>query len=113
MRDKQYIDIKVVDGGWHIDAGSQPELCGDQYSIAQDIKHAIMESGVMNALIAERNAALRADALVQIEQIAERDIRIIPGSATVKELGVSQLFLTATTYDNGELSVPVPYLEGI
>ena len=46
MPDKKYIDIKVVDGGWDIDAGQQPQECSDLYSIAQDIKHSIMESGL-------------------------------------------------------------------
>lgn len=68
MPDKRYIDIKVIDGGWKIDAGAQPTQCSDLYSIAQDIKHAIMESGLARKLVAERNPILRADVLLQIEQ---------------------------------------------
>ena len=98
---KKYIDIKVVDGGWDIDAGQQPEECSDLYSIAQDIKHAIMESGLARELIAERNVALRNDVLSQIEQKAELDIRIIPGSATATELSPGEIVLTADAYEYG------------
>lgn len=105
MQDKKYIDIKVVDGGWDIDAGQQPQECSDLYSIAQDIKHSIMESGLARELIAERNAALRSDVLVQIEQLAEQDVRIIPGTATATELTAGQITLTAEAYEFGELEV--------
>lgn len=105
MPDKKYIDIKVVDGGWDIDAGQQPQECSDLYSIAQDIKHSIMESGLARELIAERNAALRSDVLVQIEQLAEQDVRIIPGTATATELTAGQITLTAEAYEFGELEV--------
>ncbi len=44
---KRYNDIKVVEGGWDMDAGQQPKECSDLYSIAQDIKHAILESGLL------------------------------------------------------------------
>ncbi|MBF4249199.1 DUF2590 domain-containing protein, partial [Vibrio anguillarum] len=27
MPDKRYIDIKVIDGGWQMDAGQQPQKC--------------------------------------------------------------------------------------
>ncbi len=104
---KKYIDIKVIDGGWDMDAGQQPAECSDLYSIAQDIKHAIMESGLARQLVAERNPALRADVMVQIEQLAERDVRVVPGTATATELEAGEITLTATAYEYGELEVSV------
>lgn len=98
MSDKKYIDIHVIDGGWKIDAGAQPTQCSDLYSIAQDMKHAIMESGLARQLVAERNPTLRADVLLQIEQRAERDIRIIPGTAAAKESTAGVILLTAQAY---------------
>lgn len=103
--DIKYIDIKVVDGAWNIDDGQQPEQCNNLYSIAQDIKHSIMESGLARELIAERNPALRDDVLVQIEQLAEQDTRLIPGTATATETSAGQITLTGTTYDFGDLEV--------
>lgn len=99
MPDKRYIDIKVIDGGWQMDAGQQPQKCSDLYSIAQDVKHDIMESGLARKLIAERNPVLRADVLVQIEQKAESDARIIPGTAVAKESTAGVILLTAQAYD--------------
>lgn len=101
MPDKRYIDIKVVDGGWQMDAGQQPEATSDLYSIAQDIKHAIMEKGLARELQAERNSALRADVLVRIEQEAERDIRVIPGTATATEVSPEYITLSAEAYEFG------------
>ncbi len=101
MSDKQYIDIKVIDGGWQMDAGQQPTECSDLYSIAQDIKHLIMESGLLRELQGERHVALRSDVLVQIEQLTETDIRIIPGSATATEIKPGEITLTAETYEFG------------
>ncbi|EGR1512110.1 DUF2590 family protein [Vibrio vulnificus] len=98
MSDKRFIDIKVIDGGWHLDAGSQPTQCSDLYSIAQDVKHSIMESGLARKLAAERNAILRADVLLQIEQKAEADTRIIPGTATAIETDTGNITLTAKAY---------------
>jgi hypothetical protein len=102
MADKQYIDIKVVDGGWDVDAGQQPEQCSDLYSIAQDIKHDIMESGLARLLVAERNPVLRADIMLQIEQKAETDTRIIPGTASATESTAGEIELTAEAYDYSE-----------
>ena len=101
MLDKQYIDIKVIDGGWQMDAGQQPTECSDLYSISQDVKHLIMESGLLRELQGERHVALRSDVLVQIEQLTETDIRIIPGSATATEIKPGEITLTAETYEFG------------
>jgi hypothetical protein len=107
MPDKQYIDIKVVDGGWEIDAGGQPATCSDAYSIAQDIKHSMMESGLARALVAERNPILRADILLQVEQTAEQDERIIPGTASVSETDIGKIGLTAEAYQYSEIKTEV------
>lgn len=107
MLDKQYIDIKVIDGGWQIDPGQQPDYCSDAYSIAQDVKHAIMESGLARELQAERNPALRADVLLQIEQTAESDARIIPGTASATESSFGMIYLTAQAYEFSDINIEV------
>ncbi|WP_295894135.1 DUF2590 family protein [uncultured Vibrio sp.] len=107
MPDKAHIDIKVIEGGWNMDAGQQAEQASDLYSIAQDIKHRIMESGLARMLVAERNPTLRADVLVQIEQQAEKDERVIPGTVTAVERSALDLEsltiqLTGQAYDYSE-----------
>ena len=101
MSNKKYVDIKVIDGGWDMDAGQQPTQCNDLYSIAQDVKHSIMESGLLRQLQAERSPVLRSDINIQIEQLAESDLRIVPGSATVTEVSASELTLIAETTEFG------------
>ncbi|WP_428757631.1 DUF2590 family protein [Vibrio atlanticus] len=105
--DKKYRDIKVIDGGWEMDSGQQPAECSDLYSIAQDIKHTIMEAGLARQLVAERNPALRVDVMVQIEQLAEGDVRVVPGTATATERETGEMTLTATAYEYGELEVTI------
>ncbi|CAA6680324.1 DUF2590 family protein, partial [Lentimonas sp. CC4] len=56
---------------------------------------------------AERNPALRADVMVQIEQLAERDVRVVPGTATATELEAGEITLTATAYEYGDLELSV------
>ena len=101
VRKELGLNIKVIDGGWQMDAGQQPTECSDLYSIAQDVKHLIMESGLLRELQGERHVALRSDVLVQIEQLTETDIRIIPGSATATEIKHGEITLTAETYEFG------------
>lgn len=109
MADKKYIDIKVVEGGWQVDAGQQPEQASDLYSIAQDVKHRIMESGLARKLVAERNPTLRADVLLQIEQAAEQDYRVIPGSAYANETSAGTIELTAKAFDHEQsFDIEVP-----
>ncbi|MGF1696547.1 DUF2590 family protein [Vibrio lamellibrachiae] len=107
MQDKKHIDIKVIEGAWNMDAGQQPEPASDLYSIAQDIKHRIMESGLARELVGERNPTLRADVLVQVEKKAEEDYRVVPGTAYAQELnGYSddtlRIQLTAEAYGYDE-----------
>jgi len=105
MPDKHYIDINVNDGGWDIDAGQQPSQCNNLVSIAQDVKHSIMESGLARELVAERSPVLRDDVLIQIEQLTEQDTRIIPGTATAEESTAGNISLTAETYAFGRFEV--------
>lgn len=104
MADKQYIDIKVTNGGWDFDAGNQPIYTSDVMSIGQDIKHSILESGLARELQGERNPAKRAEVLTKIEILTESDERIVPGSASCTEEAFNRYFLTATTKEYGDIS---------
>lgn len=52
-----YQDILIENGDVVLDAGRNPVLIHDRAVIAQDIKHAIIESNVAIHLIAERSPA--------------------------------------------------------
>lgn len=107
MTPKYYIDLLVNQGGVDFDAGQQPRYTNDIMSIAQDVKHAVLESGLVRELQAERNRTLRADVLTRIEMLIETDLRIEPGSASVLEQSASVILLLATTVKFGELELGV------
>ncbi len=80
-----YNDILIVDSDISTDAAGQPISIYDRDVIAQDVRHAILESGLMTNLIGERSQQHRALALKKIRLIAESDGRITPGTASVQE----------------------------
>ena len=49
MTTQYYIDLFVNHGGVDFDAGQQPRYTSDIMSIAQDVKHAVLESGLQLA----------------------------------------------------------------
>jgi hypothetical protein len=62
-----------------------------------------MESGLARLLVAERSPVLRADIMLQIEQKAETDTRIIPGTASATETSAGEIELTAEAYDYSQI----------
>ncbi len=60
MAEYLYQDILIESGDVVLDAGRNPVLIHDRAVIAQDIKHAIIESNVAIHLIAERSPAKKS-----------------------------------------------------
>ncbi|MBV7387456.1 DUF2590 family protein [Pasteurellaceae bacterium TAE3-ERU1] len=106
MEDK-YFDILITDEDITLDSGGVPQICNNRVSIAQDIKHAILESGLATQLIAQRSSVLRRDVYLQIIFLVEEDERLIPGTIFLNEESPERLLLTAETYDFGKISVYV------
>lgn len=104
-----YIDLLITGGDIVLNAGNEPVLCNNRYSVGQDLVHAIMESGLATALIAERSPTLRSDIFTQMILLIEDDERLVPGTAVVTEESATRLFITADTYDFGPLSQEVEY----
>lgn len=109
MSEQLYVDLLITDGDIVLNAGNEPMLCNNRYSIGQDLIHAIMESGLATALIAERSPTLRSDIFTQMILLVEDDVRIVPGTAVVTEESATRLFITADTYDFGSLSQGIDY----
>lgn len=101
--ERLYIDLLITDRDFTLNAGFEPVLCNDLMSISQDIKHAIMESGLATLLVAERSPTLRADIIMQITMLVEDDERLIPGTIFITEETSGKLLVTADTYDFGPL----------
>jgi AAA+ superfamily predicted ATPase len=103
--ERKYIDLLVEDFGLVLDAGAQPVTTDNRHSIGQDIKHAVLESGLARALIGERSPVLRADVRTQIRILVEQDRRLVPGTAELREEAADRYLLTARTYEFGDLEV--------
>ena len=93
-----YTDIQMVGDDFVLDAAGQPVLITDRDVIAQDIGHAIRESGLLPQLIGQRNSHQRALIRKQIKRVIEDDTRVVPGTSTVTEYFTSSraLAITAT-----------------
>ncbi|QNS14287.1 DUF2590 family protein [Mannheimia bovis] len=103
MSEKLYIDLLITGEDITLDSGNQPIMCDNRVSIAQDVKHAILESGLATLLIAERSRILRRDIILQIILLVEEDERLIPGTVVINEENPRRLLLTADTYDFGKI----------
>lgn len=107
MSEALYIDLFIQDGDFSLNTGHEPELCNNRQSIGQDVIHAIIESGLATELIAERSPVLRADLFTRIELLIEEDERIVPGTVEISEESQKRLWVTASTYDFGGITVQV------
>lgn len=103
MSEKLYLDLLITGEDITLDSGNQPVICDNRVSIAQDVKHAILESGLATLLIAERSRILRRDIILQIILLVEEDERLIPGTVVINEENPRRLLLTADTYDFGKI----------
>ncbi|WP_109079247.1 DUF2590 family protein [Aggregatibacter kilianii] len=103
MAEKRYLDLWINGEDLTLDSGNQPMICDNRVSIAQDIKHAILESGLATLLIAERSRILRRDIILQIVLLVEEDERLIPGTIFIDDESQGRLRLTAETYDFGKI----------
>ena len=80
-----YTDLHIKNGDMVLDAGHNPTYLTDRNAIAQDIVHAIIETGLANLLISDRGTGVSADTKTRIKLLVEDDIRIMPGTITVEE----------------------------
>ncbi|MFH0274887.1 DUF2590 family protein [Vibrio jasicida] len=100
MSDSIYRDLLIVGEDVVLDVGRNPIITTDRSVIAQDIKHAILESGLAVQLVAERSPSEIADVERQIILLAEDDIRVIPGTGKIQMIQEKRL-LTARSYEFG------------
>lgn len=107
MADYIYQDVLIDNGDLVLDAGRNPVLIQDRAVIAQDIKHAIMESHLAVDLIAERSPSKKADIRTQLELLVEEDVRLIPGTVRLEEPADGTIYVFAKTTEFGNLDLEV------
>ncbi len=81
-----YIDLLIENDDIATDDAGQPLIITDRDVIAQDINHAIRESGLMSDLIGERNRQQRALIRKKLRTVLESDSRVTPGTSSVTEI---------------------------
>ncbi len=100
-----YIDLLITDNDLALDLSRQPVPVEDRACIAQDIGHMIRESGLLVTLVAERNRLKQRDCIQQLELLVEDDVRLVPGSASIRTLEPGQYLVTAKTLQFGDVEV--------
>ncbi|HGS5146217.1 TPA: DUF2590 family protein [Vibrio parahaemolyticus] len=107
MADYKYQDILIESGDVVLDAGRNPILIQDRAVIAQDIKHAIIESNLAVDLIAERSPSKKADIRTKLELLVEEDVRLVPGTVRLDEPTEGTIYVFTDTMDFGELQLEI------
>lgn len=98
------IDLNIVERDISLDSLFSPAQLSNADVIAQDVKHRIIESGLLASLVALRNYNAIAKILTEIELIVEQDERLIPGSIEVYYNTDKTISVLADTKDYGKLS---------
>ena len=78
-----HIDFAVVDGDFVLNGSLSPSTVKAADTIAQDIKHRILESGLLVQLIGLRNQNGIKPILTELELLVEQDNRLKPGSINI------------------------------
>lgn len=97
MDDFTYSDIKIVNDDLALDDSQQPIFIFDREVIAQDIRHQVRESALLESLVGERNKNHRAIVINKIKILVESDQRIEPGTSEITEVNSGQILILANT----------------
>ncbi len=96
------IDLNIINGDLSLDDALTPMQLTKTQVINQDIKHRILESGLLVQLVGLRNTNAIAMILTEIELVVEQDQRLIPGTIEVIRTLQGQISVKAQTIDKGE-----------
>ena len=104
-----YRDLHILNGDVVLDAGSNPTYLTDRDVIAQDIVHAILDTGLANLLVSDRGTGVTQDTQTKIKLLVEDDVRIMPGTVRIEQVyslqtGGGQWWVFADTINFGSIS---------
>lgn len=103
----KYIDLHISNGDVVLDAGLNPSYLTDRAAIAQDIVHAILDTGLAHLLISDRGTGVTADTQVKLKLLVEDDLRIMPGTVRIEQVASGQWWVFADTIDFGPISASI------
>ena len=96
--EQQWIDILInKDRDIELDVAGMPAYTDNRASIAQDIKHMILETGILVELIGDRSREKWQSNMNRLELMVEEDVRIKPGTVKIDRPRTEILNLTADT----------------
>ncbi|NMM40463.1 DUF2590 family protein [Pseudoalteromonas arctica] len=98
-----HIDLEIQDNDFVLNDSLSPSTLKKADVIAQDIKHRILESGLLTKLVGLRNKNGIAPILTELELLTEQDNRIKPGTIKVYRNDDGTLSITAQTRQYGGL----------
>lgn len=93
-----YTDLLINDNDIAADVAGMPRRVSGYRSIAQDIKHMILELGLLVPLIAERSDERWQMQMNAITEHVENDTRIIAGTVSVTRTDLKTLTICAQTH---------------
>ena len=96
-----YRDLHISNGDVVLDAGLNPRYLTDRAAIAQDIVHAILDTGLAHLLISDRGTGVTADTQIKIKLLVEDDVRIMPGTVRIEQTSSGNWWVFADTIDFG------------
>ena len=97
----KYRDLHIEHGDVVLDVGLNPSYLTDRAAIAQDIVHAILDTGLAHLLISDRGTGVTADTQIKLKLLVEDDVRIMPGTVRIEETASGQWWVFAETIDFG------------
>ena len=93
------IDLNIVEEDLLLDAFRHAGQLSNADVVAQDIKHRIIESGLLPPLIKQRNPDAIANVLTELELLVEQDSRIVPGTVSINAFNTGLIDIYALTKD--------------
>lgn len=92
------IDLFIHENDIVTDVAGMPKKVSGHASIAQDMKHMILEEGLLVPLIAERSDERWQMQMNTITEHVEQDIRIIAGTVSITRTDTTTLTVHAQTH---------------
>ncbi len=99
VKEPIYLDLLISNDDLQTNAAFAVQSATDRTVIAQDIVHAIRESGLALPLVGMRDRFIIDKILTDIELLVEQDKRLVPGTIKVHFHNHQRITISAKTND--------------
>ncbi|EDM67300.1 putative phage gene [Moritella sp. PE36] len=96
-----HVDLNIIDGDFVFNPSLSVEKLSAAKVIGQDVKHRILESGLLVKLVKQRNTNGIAPVLTDLELEVEQDDRLKPGTILISYNSDKTLSIEAETKQYG------------